>query len=474
MISSRKVAGEFCLLWGKSGSSRRGSSGVRDRSGGLAVDFGWRSTQSTPEDRDFLVRVRWLKSATGSRKLVAWGVGRGIMQGRPSAARDRRAWFWRTHGSGGNTMTTLQGLRLAAIAAAALVASNARADDATASLKAGKPDLRSAGPLSFGPDGILFVGDTQGAALFAIDTGDRTAAADKAPIKVENIALKVAARLGTDVQKVAINDMAVNPISGKAYLSVSRGLGPDAAPVIVRVGADGKIDELILDNVKFAKTEIPNTPAASATRPTRGGESARSQSITDVAYIDGQVFVAGLSNEDFASRLITMPFPFSGPVNAAGIEIYHGAHGRFETNSPVRTFVAYKIGAEPYLMAAYQCTPLVKIPTAELKPGAHVKGTTIAELGNHNRPLDMIVYQKGGKDFLLLTNNSRGVMKIATEGVGAAPGITSHVADRQGVGYETIETLKGVTQLDKADDAHAVVLYRAENGSMNLQTIDLP
>ena len=49
-------------------------------------------------------------------------------------------------------------------------------------LKEGKPDLKSAGPLAFGPDGILFVGDTAGAALFAIDTGEKAEAKEKAQI----------------------------------------------------------------------------------------------------------------------------------------------------------------------------------------------------------------------------------------------------------------------------------------------------
>ncbi len=84
------------------------------------------------------------------------------------------------------------------------------------------------------------------------------------------------------------------------------------------------------------------------------------------------------------------------------------------------------------MLAAYQCTPLVKLPVSDLKAGAHVKGTTIAELGNRNRPLDMIVYQKDGKDYLLLTNSSRGVMKIPTDGAGDADGITSRVQRHQG------------------------------------------
>ena len=49
----------------------------------------------------------------------------------------------------------------------------------------------------------------------------------------------------------------------------------------------------------------------------------------------------------------------------------------------------------------------MKIPVSDLKAGETVKGITIAELGNGNRPLDMIVYKKGGKDFILLANSKR-------------------------------------------------------------------
>jgi hypothetical protein len=360
------------------------------------------------------------------------------------------------------------GNRIAAIGvvAAFLSAAMAGAAEPTASLKQGKPDLKSAGPLTFGPEGILFVGDTTGAALFAIDTGDAAAAAEKRPIQVKDVAGKTAALLGTDARQILINDLAVNPRSGNVYLSVSRGRGPDALPVIVRINADGKLDELSLDNVRFGKAELPNPPGADSKQ--------RTESITDLAYADGRVFVAGLSNEEFSSKLIAIPFPFSSDgFDGAAIEIYHGSHGRFETRSPIRTFVTYKIGSEPYMLAAYTCTPLVKVPVAELKAGAHLKGTTIAELGNRNRPLDMIVYQKNGADYLLMANSSRGVMKIPTEGAGSAPGIVQPVRDKQGLGYETIATLKGVEQLAQLDSGHAVVLTR-DAGGMNLETIDLP
>ena len=139
--------------------------------------------------------------------------------------------------------------------------------------------------------------------------------------------------------------------------------------------------------------------------------------------------------------------------------------------------MAYRIQNEPYLLAAYQCTPLVKMPVAELKAGAHVKGTTIAELGNGNRPLDMIVYQKDGKDYLLMTNNSRGVMKIPTEGAGTAESITQPVrgGGKKGLGYDTIASLKGVVQMDQLDDRHAVILTQDKaTGTVDLSTIELP
>lgn len=346
-----------------------------------------------------------------------------------------------------------------------------RGADPSSALKPGNPDLKSAGSLAFGPDGVLFVGDSQGANLFAIDTRDREKNDHKAKIEVADLSGKIAAMLGTKPQQILINDMAVNPISGNLYVSVSRGRGPDASPLIAKVDSDGKIREFRLENVPFARAEIPNPP--SPTAEVRG-EKLRNQAITDLAYVDGRVFLAGLSNEEFSSRLIAIPYPFSQEFDGAAIEIYHGAHGRFETKSPVRTFVAYRVNDEPNLLAAYTCTPLVKVPVAELKAGAHVKGTTIAELGNRNRPLDMIVYQKDGKDYLLLANNSRGVMKIPTDGAANAPGIVAPVKGTKGLGYDTIAALKGVVQLDKLDENRAVILTQGEDGALNLATIELP
>lgn len=361
---------------------------------------------------------------------------------------------------------------LSALMALALTVSTASSAERLKGLdQQGQPELKFAGPLAFGPDGILFVGDPISAAVFAIDTGDHSASGG-GPVNVPAVNQQIAAMLGSSADQVLINDLAVNPLSGAAYLSVSRGRGPDALPVILRVGADGKLSVLTLENVRYAKAALPNAPDPNA--KDRRGASQRQESITDVAYVDGRVVVAGLSNEEFSSKLRTIPFPFSAADAGTSVEIYHASHGQLETHAPVRTFISYTINDQPHLLAAYTCTPLVKVPLVALKPGSKVRGTTVAELGNHNRPLDIIAYEKGGKDYLLIANNARGVMKIAAEQLGDAEGLNSRVSDKAGVGYETVENLQGVQQLDKLNDRQALLLVETSKDVLALQTVPLP
>jgi hypothetical protein len=86
----------------------------------------------------------------------------------------------------------------------------------------------------------------------------------------------------------------------------------------------------------------------------------------------------------------------------------------------------------------------------------------------------MVVYEKDGGEYILMSNSSRGVMKMATEGIEKYDAITDEVEDKQGLGYETIESLTGVEQLDKLDDTRALILARAESGVLDLKTIPLP
>jgi hypothetical protein len=357
-------------------------------------------------------------------------------------------------------------------AALAFTATQSLAINWTANFKEGAPEFKSIGQLAFGPDGILFAADSKAAAIIAIDTADKTPAAGR-PMKVDAINQKIAALLGTTADQILINDLAVNPISHKAYLSVSRGRGPTAAPALVRVDGSGNLELVSLDKVKYSRAELTDAPIDKLVGEGNRQSNPRMESITDVAYLDDKVLVAGLSNEEFSSTLRTIPFPFAEVKNGAQVEIYHGSHGRYETRAPIRTFVPFNVGNEPQLIAAYTCTPLVQMPLKDLTPGAKVKGKTVAELGNMNRPLDMIAYQKDGKDYLLLANSARGVMKVSTDNIEQTAAITEHVADKKGLTYETIKDVTGVEQL-AAFDANNALVVRKSGDAQTLEALPLP
>ena len=104
-----------------------------------------------------------------------------------------------------------------------------------------------------------------------------------------------------------------------------------------------------------------------------------------------------------------------------------------------------------------------------------VRGTTIAELGNMNRPLDMVAYGKDGRDYVLISNNSPGVMKIPADAFGSAPAITEPVtAVRAGVRHESIESMKSVDQLDLLDQDRAVIVARRDEAGVDLRIVSLP
>jgi hypothetical protein len=331
------------------------------------------------------------------------------------------------------------------------------------------PAFRSIGPLAFHPDGILFAGDKEAAAIYALDLGAQAAGAVPGTADVQGIDQKIAALLGTAASEIAITDLAVHPKSRNAFLSVMRGQGGSAQPALVRIDGAGALAVVDMAPVTFTSVNLPNPAVANPS----ARNNPRTQAIMDLAYVDGRLVVAGLSNEEFASKLWSVRYPFAATDRGTSVEIFHGNHGRLETNSPIFSFVPYTIGSEPSIVAGYLCTPLVKIPVSSLKPGEKVVGTTVAELGAGNRPIDMVLYKKGGQDFLLMSNTSRGVMKIPTSQLASAEPITQRIGGTKGT-FETIASMTGVEQLDLLDATRSIVIARHQDGSRHLTAVVLP
>ena len=212
---------------------------------------------------------------------------------------------------------------------------------------------------------------------------------------------------------------------------------------MVKVDAEGKTTEVSLKDVMHSSVKLDNK-----------SKTPRNAAITSIVYHKGELYVAGMTTEEWESNLKAIPFPFSeSSGKGAGVQIYHGAHGAFETKSPIQTFMAYDIAGQTHLLASYTCTPLVKFPVAEIKKSDKVKGTTVAELGNMNRPLDIIAYKKDGKDFALIANSARGVMKVGLEGVDKIEEIKTPIrgGGTAGLKYDKVEGLAGTLQLDKTE-----------------------
>ena len=329
------------------------------------------------------------------------------------------------------------------------------------------PQFQSIGPLTFGPDGTLYAADSAAATIFAVNLGGQDRGGKPGTVSVDGIDQKIAALLGTDVKDVAIADLAVHPATKNSFLAVMRGQGANARPALVRVDGAGAVTLVNTDALSFTSVALPNV---------QKGDSQRTQSLTQVKFAEGRVWVSGLSNEEFASKLWSIPYPFTKGDGGTSLEIFHDNHRQLETRAPMYAFVPYAINGQPHIVGAYTCTPLVKFPVAELKPasGSKYRGTTIAELGAGNRPIDMIVYSKDGKDFLLMANTRRGVMKIPTSSfASAAPITTPSNTETAGVPFEKVAAMTDIQQLAQLDATHSVVI-RGSASALALNAVALP
>jgi hypothetical protein len=329
--------------------------------------------------------------------------------------------------------------------------------------------LESAEALAFGPGGVLFVGDSAAGAVVAIETGDVTPGPAAERLAVDGIDQTLAAAFGLKRTDIRFTDVKVNPISKAIYLSMAKGRGPEALPAIVRVDASGAWRELEVSVLKSTKVDLPGLPS----EPGGRRRTSRTQLITELQYTDGKVIVAGLSNQDFSSTLRVVPFPFGKADRGASVEIFHTAHFAYETNAPVRSMVPYTAGGEKYLLAVYTCTPLVRLKMSDLVDGAHVIGDSLAELGRHSSPLDMIQYSRGGEDFLLVANTLHGIEKLSLRNIDKYEAVTEDGGDEYQVPMEKIRHLKGIVQMDGYDANRAVVLIE-EKTKFDLRMISLP
>lgn len=346
--------------------------------------------------------------------------------------------------------------------------------------------LQSAGALAFDTSNTLFVGDGSAGVVHAFDlsnvVSDQTnyqlgrAQTFEGRTIFNNLDREIAGLLGVEADQIAINDMAVHQATKQIFLSVHRGLGPDAEAVIIAVD-DGELSLLDLDAVAHSSISVGPVPT---TETLEFGQSLNSLAITDIDYYNGELLVAGVSNEEFSSKLRRIPFPFTDEISTSSIEIWHAVHAQYETRAPIISQTVAELDGVATLIAVYACTPIVRIPLADLTDGAEVRGTMIGEMGFGNTPLDIVPYTNAwdNTNNVVVTNTNRSAAALNIDAIAAAEEMP------HGDGVQPVFSVAGVDQfplpmsgtlhLDTLDENYAVVIRRAPDDVRNVQLHTLP
>ena len=142
----------------------------------------------------------------------------------------------------------------------------AAAADLTAGMKKSALELKSAGPVAFGPGGILFVADPLGAAVHAIATGDTAKAGKGGVIALEAVDRKIAAALGTSPDKIRISD----PGDSEFFWGeqISKHAFMEANEEIVQAGGKPSEGEPILLGITKASLETESFISAASFQET--------------------------------------------------------------------------------------------------------------------------------------------------------------------------------------------------------------
>ena len=344
----------------------------------------------------------------------------------------------------------------------------------SAAVSASAADIKSISRLSAGPKNVLFVADWKTARVHAIALPE---AVQKPAGTAFNI-FDLEALLSKQVRgaKITVEDMVVRPGTAEVYVAISYGAAKE--PALFVITSDQKAHRVDLKAAKSTSMTLRDAPTTDYKFWRDAPE--RSFTVTDMKWRDGELFIAGLSNQDFASTLRRVKFPFDSQQSITSVAIYHTGHNLIETRAPIRAMSFATWGGKPYLVAAYTCTPIVTIPLDELKDGAHIRGKTIAELGFGNTPAGMVAYTKTdqGKteDLLMLVNFGRGASIIPVSQVQAAstrPGIETPVPFGQIAGLDAMPApLVGAMRIDNLDEkSFILVRRRLETDSLQLVSI---
>ncbi|MEL6447813.1 MAG: hypothetical protein AAFQ62_07735 [Pseudomonadota bacterium] len=353
--------------------------------------------------------------------------------------------------------------------------------DATSGAMPSDPGSRvpptSLSVLEFGGANTLFAADPTQNRVYAFELSgipDETRNLDSTPYNLVGFGTQLAEFLETSPLSISYHDLAVHPVTKAAFISASIRSSEGVRSELIRVTPDGELATVAFRDLKFTSISLSEPPDESVSF--WRDIPAATLSVTDFEFDDGVLYIAGLSNGEFASTLRQVAFPFESGADVSTIEMFHTAHNQNETRAPIRAMTIASVDGKKTLIAAYTCTPLVTIPADALVDGAHVVGKTIAELGYGNTPVEVLTVtaynmERQPEEFVLVINREMSANLIKMEDVAKAPGLTtafSGLGDTLGV-EGTHVPFAGTLQADNQDAQFILALRRnIDTGDVDL------
>src|SRR4051812_32467914 len=153
-------------------------------------------------------------------------------------------------------------------------------------------DIRSISRLAAGPGNVLFVADWKTARVHAIKLQE---AAQKPPGTTFNI-LDLEPLLSKQVggARIKVEDMVVRPGTAEVYVALSYGAA--RMPALIVVTSDHKARRIDLKSATSTSIGLRDAPTTNYEFWRDMPE--RSFTVTDMKWHDGELFVAGLSNQE--------------------------------------------------------------------------------------------------------------------------------------------------------------------------------
>src|SRR5262245_2524997 len=244
----------------------------------------------------------------------------------------------------------------------------------SAAVNAFAAEIKSISRLAVGPGNVLFVADWKAGRIHAIALAEAAQRPAGTAFNILDLETLLSKQVGG--AKVTVEDMVARPGTAEVYVAISYGAAK--IPALIAVTNDRKARRVDMKLAKATSIELRDAPTSNYKFWNETPE--RSFTVTNMKWRNGEIFIAGLSNQVFASTLRRVNYPFDGQQSTTSVEIYHTGHNLIETRAPIRAMSFATWGGKPYLVAAYTCPPIVTIPLEDLQDGPHIRATPNPDL----------------------------------------------------------------------------------------------